>query len=43
MIVEYNNKYKVWTVKTSHTNITIFSHKIKNECYEWIFSKVNYA
>lgn len=43
MRIEYNNKYKVWTVKTSHTKMIIFSHKSKNECYEWMFSKLHYC
>ena len=35
--------FKLFVVITAHTQQIMFSHKSKNECYEWIFKTVNYA
>ncbi len=43
MRIIYNNKYKIWTVTTNHTNKIVFSHEDRKTCYEWIFAKVSYA
>mgnify|MGYP001364425405 CR=1 FL=1 len=43
MKVKSLNNGNLFVVQTIHTQQILFSHKSKNECYEWIFKTVNYA
>jgi hypothetical protein len=43
MKVKYNNITKEWTVITMWKSDVVFTHKSKDECYEWIFSQMSYV
>ena len=43
MKVKFLKNGKLFIVITTHSQQILFSHKSKNECYEWMFKQVNYA
>ena len=43
MKIKYLKNGKLYIVITNYGQQILFSNKSKNECYEWMFKKVNYA
>jgi len=43
MKVKFLKNGKLYIVYTTHGNNIIFSHKSKDECYEWIFKQLHWS
>ena len=43
MRVRFLKQVKLLIVERTSSNQIVFSHKSKNECYEWIFKTMSYV